>query len=272
MRTKRPKVLVIGLDGVRADTMARVACRRASAFGRLMTSGAWTFRAHTTANAVSGPAWSSLLTGVWAEKHGVVDNDLEPNNLDTFPHFLRRLGNRKTASIVNWAPLNEQLIGAGSADVMEVHAADMRVCQRVVALLERDIDVEAVFVQLDEVDAWGHRAGYSSWSPFYYRAVVRADRMVGAMVAALTGRRTAAEEDWLVIATSDHGGRWFSHGADDEPNRRIPLVVSGARASRGLLDGEPGIVDVAVTSLHHLGMAARPEWQMDGVVRGYAGR
>jgi hypothetical protein len=268
--TRRPKLLLIGLDGVRADTMARVARRPDSAIGRLMASGAWSFRTRTTRAAISGPAWSSVLTGVWAEKHGVVNNDLDPNNLDSFPHFLQRLGNRRTASIVGWAPLNERLIGAGRADVMEAYASDQRVCERVVALLERDADVEAVFVQLDEVDVWGHRAGYGSWSPFYYRAVVRADRMVGAMVETLAARRGAGEEDWLVVVTSDHGGRWFSHGADDEPNRRVPLVVFGARARRGPLAGEPGVVDVAVTSLCHLGVEVCPEWGMDGVVRGYA--
>ena len=26
---------------------------------------------------ISGPGWSSILTGVWADKHGVLDNDFK---------------------------------------------------------------------------------------------------------------------------------------------------------------------------------------------------
>lgn len=271
---RRRKLLVVGIDGARADTMAAVARRPGSALGALARAGAWSFAALSAPVTVSGPAWASALTGGWIAKHGVRDNEFRATRLDRFPHFmtrLRRLGvGHKTASIVHWAPINAHLLAPGDADVAEEHASDARVCARAAALLHGDAELDALFVHLDDVDAWGHRAVYSSWSPLYRRAALRADRMLGALVAAVASRRTRAEEDWLVLTTSDHGGRWFRHGADDEANRRVHFVVAGDAAARGELRDPPALVDVAATCLHHLGVALDPAWALDGSVRGHA--
>ena len=269
----RRKLLVVGIDGARADTMAAVARRPHGALAALMRRGCFTFEARSVPLTVSGPAWASALTGGWIGKHGVRDNEFREHRLDDYPHFMTRLrriaGGHRTASIVNWAPINQHMLGPGDADVAEEHASDATVCARAVALLREDADLDALFVHLDEVDAWGHRAMYSSWSPFYWRVALRADRMLGAMLAALGARPTRHEEDWLVVTTSDHGGRWFGHGADDEANRRVHFVVGGDSAARGPLGAAVSVVDLAATCLHHLGVALDPAWDLDGVVRGH---
>ena len=40
---------------------------------------------------VSGPAWSSMLTGVWPAKHGVTNNKFTGKRYDEFPDFLTRI-------------------------------------------------------------------------------------------------------------------------------------------------------------------------------------
>ena len=40
---------------------------------------------------VSGPGWSSMLTGVWADKHGVHDNSFKGANYAKHPHFFHWL-------------------------------------------------------------------------------------------------------------------------------------------------------------------------------------
>lgn len=274
MPPRRAKLLVVGIDGARADTMAAVARRPDSALARLVRRGAYTFRATSGTLPVSGPAWASALTGGSIAKHGVRDNAFRDHRLGCFPHFmtrLRRLGTgHRAASIVHWAPINHHLLAPGDVEIAEEHPSDARVCARAVALLRRDVDLDVLFVHLDEVDAWGHRAMYSSWSPLYWRAARRADRMLGDMLDAIATRPTRAEEDWLVLTTADHGGRWFGHGRDDDPNRLVHFVVGGDSVRAGPLGDDVSLVDLAVTCLHHLGVRLDPEWQLDGHVRAHA--
>lgn len=262
----------MGIDGARADVMARVAARPDSALGALSRRGAWTFDALTVPLAQSGPAWATILTGGEIARHGVRDNSFRPNTLHACPHFATRLGRagapRRAASIVNWAPINEHLVDARDVAVVEEHRSDARVCARATAILEADADVDAVFVHLDAVDAWGHRACYSRWSPVYQWAARRADRMLGAMMAAVERRRTRHEEEWLIMSVSDHGGRWFGHGADDDANRRVHLVVGGDRVTPRRLDAGTSVADVAVSALAHLGTAPDPSWGLDGTAHG----
>ena len=67
-----PKVLVIGIDGVRPDVLAEVPTPNLDA---LIADGTYTDQAQTGLPSVSGPGWSSFLNGVWSEKHGVTNND-----------------------------------------------------------------------------------------------------------------------------------------------------------------------------------------------------
>lgn len=265
---------MVGIDGARADTMAALARRPDSTLGRLVRRGAYTFRASSGSVPVSGPAWASALTGGWIAKHGVRDNAFRDHRLERFPHFMTRLRRldtgHRTASIVHWAPINRHLLAPGDVEIAEEHSSDTRVCERAVALLRDDRDLDVLFVHLDEVDAWGHRAMYSSWSPLYRRAVRRADRMLGSMLAAIAARATRAEEDWLVLTTADHGGRWFSHGRDDEANRLVHFVVGGDSVRPGPLADDVSLVDLAATCLHHVGVPLDPAWDLDGQVRGHA--
>lgn len=271
---RRRKVLIVGIDGARADVMTRVAAHPGSALGALARRGAWSFDALTVPVTQSAPAWATILTGGSIERHGVRDNSFRPNTLGACPHFATRLRRtcvaRKTASIVNWAPINEHLVDPRDVQVTEEHPSDARVCVRAIDLLEHDSDLDALFVHLDAVDAWGHRAGYSRWSPFYRWAAVRADRMLGAMMAAVARRRTRPEEDWLIISVSDHGGRWFGHGADDDANRRVHLVMAGDHIAPRHLDATPTVADVAVSALAYLGAFPDASWRLDGVAHGPA--
>ena len=65
--------------------------------------------ARTTTPSVSGPAWSSMLTGVWPEKHRVTNNEFTGKRYDEFPDFLTRIEqvrpDRSTAAIADWLPL-----------------------------------------------------------------------------------------------------------------------------------------------------------------------
>lgn len=265
MTARRPKVLLVGVDGARGDAMRVVASRPDSHVGALARRGAWSFDALSTVPAVSGPAWTSVLTGVWTEKHGIVDNAFRPHRLAHYPPFLARLPERRRASIVNWAPINEHLHAETGAEIVEAHRSDARVVARAAGLLATDRALDVLFVHLDEVDACGHRTGYGPRNPFYRRAIARADRRIGTLLAALRGRSTYEAEDWLVVVVADHGGQWFGHGRNNAQNRRVPLVVAGGGRATRSLGADAAVVDVAATVLDHLGVAVLPAWGLDGI-------
>ena len=62
------KVLLIGLDGVRVDILAQAHTPNIDA---LIANGTFSGEAQTRPPTVSGPGWSSMLTGVWGDKHKV---------------------------------------------------------------------------------------------------------------------------------------------------------------------------------------------------------
>ena len=86
--TTTKKVLLIGLDGVRVDVLAQAPTPHIDA---LIAQGAFSDTAYTRLPTVSGPGWSSMTIGVWADKHGVMGNDFSDNDYATYPEFLTRL-------------------------------------------------------------------------------------------------------------------------------------------------------------------------------------
>jgi hypothetical protein len=117
------KAVVIGIDGVRPDALIVVSTPN---IDRLIANGTFDPRnrilgEHYQKNdTVSGASWSSILTGVWADKHGVHDNSFEGKNYETYPHFFERLkaanSDLMTASIVSvWNPIDQHIVSG--ADV-----------------------------------------------------------------------------------------------------------------------------------------------------------
>ena len=105
---RTPKVLLIGIDGVRADVLADVSTPNLDA---LVTVGSFTAQTRTTTPSVSGPAWSSMLTGVWPDKHGVTSNRFTNPRYDRYPDFLTRIEQVRpelaTFAVVDWLPLGQ---------------------------------------------------------------------------------------------------------------------------------------------------------------------
>lgn len=86
------------------------------------------------------------------------------------------------------------------------------------------------------------------------------------MLAAIEARPGSADEDWLIIVCTDHGGIGLRHGGGrNEPDvRNTFLIVSGEASERGKSQASTYQVDVAATALTHLGIELEAEWELDG--------
>ncbi len=92
---------------------------------------------------------------------------------------------------------------------------------------------------------------------------------MGQLLAAVRARPTYAQEDWLILVSTDHGRREDGgHGGDTPEERTIFYLAFGPSVEPGVLPDTVHIVDVAVTALAHLGIEADPAWGLDGAVVG----
>ena len=214
----------------------------------------------------SGVNWSTVNTGASAASHGVHDNFFDDNSLANFPHWFKYVKEHDptlfTASIVNWAPINELLVPDEYADLKVQFSGqpaaieDMLVRDEVVKLLDTG-DPAAVFVHFDQVDQTGHAFAWGS--PEYYAAIETVDGLIGDMMAALNARPGVVSgfEDWLVLVVADHGGEdgAFFHGASQGPSDwEVPFILSGPSVPDGATFGPGTLRDVAPTALWHLGI------------------
>ena len=272
---RTPKVLVIGIDGVRADVLMEVPTPQIDA---LADGGALTMRTRTTTPSVSGPAWSSMLTGVWPAKHGDVDNGFEGRRYKAYTGSRTRTQRLRpqlaTYAVVDWVPLME-LEGGSTAVGPEVDRRELldgyelgwaEADARATALTVQHLassDVDALFVYLGNPDETSHETG--SIGEEYREAIAAADRQVGELVDAVRARPSFASESWLVIVSTDHGRRADGgHGGDSPQEMTTFILVSGPAAPRGAIRRDTHIVDVAPTALAHLGIEIDPAWGLDG--------
>jgi CubicO group peptidase (beta-lactamase class C family) len=274
---RRPKVLLIGVDGIRVDILQAAETPN---FDALAADGELSLAARIRPNTVSGPGWSSMLTGVWMDKHGVENNDFSSSRYEDYPDFLTRIESVRpelsTLAILDWPPLgttqdggplvgsqvdlvlnvNGDSIGYGPADELSTELAVERL---------RDGDPDATFIYLGDTDVVAHDT--SSLSDEYRAAIETADRQIGMLVEAVRARPTYDEEDWLILSSSDHGRTDDGgHGGESEEELIIYYLVSGA--STTALSGPGEVVDVACTALAHLGIEIEADWNLDCSVNG----
>jgi predicted AlkP superfamily pyrophosphatase or phosphodiesterase len=280
---KAKKVLLIGIDGVRPDILADVSTPHIDS---LIANGAFSDSAYTARPTISGPGWSSMLTGVWPAKHGVVTNNFRGNRYDQYPDFLTRMERLRpelnTFVAADWLPLVSETSGGplfGDAPDVKVvlngydlgwDEADEQTVDATVEHLQT-ADPDALFVYLGNPDETSHHTG--SIGEEYRDAIELADRQVGRLIDAVRARPTYADEDWLILVSTDHGRRPDGgHGSDSPEEKTIFLLMSGPSAAGGRIPGTPAIVDVAATALAHLGISLDPAWGLDGVPVGLTER
>ena len=213
------KVLFIGIDGCRWDAMQAA---NAPNLDNLLNNSVYSSNGLTEYQTWSGTGWSNMLTGVWHTKHGVNNNAFTAPNFDTYPDLLSRIETYNPAlntfSVVHWAPLNTQIVQAADQEI--TMTTDLDVKDAAVELLTTN-NPDVLFVAFDDVDHAGHGYGFSPQVPEYIESIEITDVYIGELMTALQNRSNYANEDWLVIVTTDHGGNLAGHGGGTLEERSI---------------------------------------------------
>ena len=268
-------VLVIGIDG--------------TSLGRLLnndtdgnnenfldlldtsTSGASSIQGHTT---ISNPSWTTMLTGVWDTKSGVINNIFNPQVYNVWHTVFDRLEawNRSTVtkSIADWDVITDissaGTYGADQSVLIPRVAGDTNWSQTdtqvanetVKSILGIDAGYEDVpnflFSYLVQVDEAGHAHGGASTQ--YTDALTRTDENLRLILKAVADRESATGEDWTVLVVTDHGHQpqlGFGHGFQTPTETTTFVVADGPDFGNGKVNLQYSIADVTPTILSLFG-------------------
>lgn len=264
-------VLVIGVDGTNLSRI--LADPENENFLDLMqhsTTAASSIVGHTT---ISNPSWTSILTGVWGERTGVINNVFTPWTYDKWPTVFDQLEgidrDIKTMTVANWNVINA-ISGAGKygADVNTfvpqvpddknwIDTDDAVAIKTIAALTAADTP-NFLFSYFVGVDENGHM--YGGASEEYKLAIQNMDDNLGLIRAAIAARE-AMGEDWTVIVVTDHGHQpqvGFGHGFQSPDETATFVIANGSAFAEGDVNSEYEIVDTTPTVVSLFGGTPRP--------------
>ena len=271
------KVLFIGVDGVQLEELQKT---HTPHFDRLTIKKAYTggITGTPTEQATSsGPGWSTILTGVWANKHQVVSNSSGLAN-PAFPSIFKRLRdaqpNSKIASVINWSEPNTVYFrnDVASNDLSLSGLSDRAVTTKGVELIQQEYDL--IFLHLDDPDGAGHSSGFGN---AYNQSIQTTDGYIGELLNAIS----QSHHDWLVLITTDHGRQpvtGYNHGGQTKEEKTIfiasnkPLNEEFNSIASGLdnndysgLYGHPSQASLTPTALKYLNVEINKDWHLDGI-------
>jgi predicted AlkP superfamily pyrophosphatase or phosphodiesterase len=273
------KVLVIGIDGCRPDALEAAETPN---IDRLIKQGLYCENTDilaargTKGDTVSGPGWSNLLTGVWPDKHGVVDNSFKGSNYKDYPHFFARVKEArpelKTASFSSWPPIAEKIVSAAdtSVNAKALHAADYLKADDELSIAAaksiREGNTDVVVCYFGQVDETGHAHGFHPTVKKYVESIERVDGYIGRLLEAVDERQKSAGDEWLILVCTDHGGSGTNHGGGREKPeiRQVFLIASGPLVKPGKTSEPTYQVDVVATAMAYLGIKLDDTWKLDG--------
>jgi hypothetical protein len=203
------KVLVISIDGLTGTELQTVAPTNIAI---LQKNSKYSYNTLKTASDAAG--WVSMLTGTGFSKHQISNDNFERGQTGNDDHapivsyrnvfdYVTQYKSVKTAFVTPWANLRNYM---RNADFSPVVTTDLAVKDSTVSILNNQAGLGTMFVNFREVEAAGATGGYLASNANYKNAIVKADEYVGNILTALKARKNFANEDWLVILTSNHGG------------------------------------------------------------------
>lgn len=276
-------VLLIGTDGTNLDKILADPYYSTGGFKTVMDQGitsATSIVGHTT---ISGPSWTTILTGVWDNKSGVINNLFNPKPYDKWPTVINQLeyaygDNVSTAVFADWQYINDIADAGGWKADKNVSVAfdtswattDAEVTAQTIDWINNHTTAGSssfIFSYQVQVDEAGH--AYGGGSPEYAQAVTNVSNNIDDIMSAVNAWNTAhPDEEWTVIVTTDHGhqqSKGFGHGfqSPNETSSFIMIDLAGDDSTDGQQNQAYQNTDITPTIVNLFGAPTRTDF--DGV-------
>lgn len=270
----KKKVLVVGFDGVQFEKISETPTPNLDKLTLVKAYAGGIDNTSSEQKTSSGPGWSTILTGVWVNKHGVTDNSTSNISKAKSVFQLIKESNPtlKTASVVTWAPIHDFF--RDQLNYIDYHTnsgGDENTVTGAIHAINNE-NSDFVFAHIDNVDEVGHALGFGT---SYNNAITKADEQFGRIVAEVEKR---TNEDWLIMVVTDHGRGigGYSHGGQTTQEKTIFVGMNknGNEEFNSYVSNTPnqdfsGIYgNVAQTAivpsiLTHLNLSIQKEWQLN---------
>lgn len=215
----RPKLLLVSIDGLRADMLDRGITPNLARIVRDGVRARWMTPSYPS---LTFPNHYTIVTGLRPDHHGIIHNSMQAEDLGTF-----RLSKPEAMTDARWWGGEPIWVGAekaglrtatwswpgSEAAIQGVRPSQWRVYDNTVPLPDRVDEVLAwagqrdaqapqlITLYMEQVDHAGHDKGPDS--PEYAAAVVEVDAAIGRLLDGLQAR--GLDADTNVIVVSDHG-------------------------------------------------------------------
>lgn len=243
---------------------------------------------------ISAPGYNNLITGTWANKHQVVDNNIKnPNyNYHTIFRFLKDQYPQKTTAVFStWQDNRTKLVGDGlketggfkvdySFDGYELdtlqfphdkkanytHLIDQYVIAKADSTI-RKFGPDLSWIYLQHTDDIGHRFGNS---PEMEQAIQYLDMQMGTIWDATQFRKKKYNENWTIIITTDHGrdaATGKNHGGQTDAERTTWMIANIKNTNTYFKNNTPAIVDILPTMarFQQINIPPTKAYELDGV-------
>ena len=235
------KVLIIGIDGCRADALELA---NTPVLDNLIQNGIYSPDALNDDITVSGPGWSAILCGVWSDKHLSIDNSFNNTDYFNFPPIFKYAedfdDNLNTVSICNWNPINDNIV-QNYADFKLNVSSDYDVSSEASTYITNN-DPDLIFLHFDDVDHAGHNYGFSPNITEYITSIEAVDDLLDPVMQAIYQRPNYLNEDWIILVTSDHGGVGTSHGGTSIEHENVVVIVSGDNIQQLVIEKDSSLI------------------------------
>ena len=230
----RTKILIVGIDGL---MIHRVIDSGRTMHLKSLRDTSYFVDTVVDMPTVSGPSWSTILTGQRQNVHGVIDNHFKNHKLADAPDLLTKALNSnsdlKTYAAAGWPPLiDPNDVGPVISDSRHLRFYNdgeklgyLRVDEEVLNhALEtiKTISPDLSFVYFCGVDEAGHK--YGSVDTPYFDAAERIDGYLKRLHQLLVD----SKDEWVLVVVTDHGHTdEGGHGGDSHQERASFVIGHG---------------------------------------------
>lgn len=292
------KVLFVIVDGIPADLIENTQIphlKLIESIGKYKRS--WTGGengSYSQTPTKSAPGYMNILTGTWANKHNVYDNQVKNPNYN-YKNLFRLLKEEKTNKKIGifstWTDNRVKLIGenlssAGNLifdykfdgyefdeityphDSLELYIRkiDERVVNDTIKCIKNDAP-DLSWLYLQNPDSVAHIYGDSQQ---FIESIHESDQQIGLVYEAIQYRTKTFNEDWLLIVTTDHGRDSITgqnHGQQSYREKTTWIFLNSNETNEYFNEYLPSAVDIypTITRFLQINIPIEIERELDGI-------